>query len=506
MAKMTRREMLGGAAALGVGATLARSNAQAATHNDVAQLYESSDALDLAEHVRRKQVTPKELLEEATRRLELVNPKLNAVTLRHDDQARQLLKDLPNGPFSGVPFLLKDLGANLGGTVTTGGSRSLQGIKAKSDNEIVSRYRQAGFVPFGKTNVPEFGMALTTESTLYGPCRNPWNTEHSTGGSSGGSAAAVAAGIVPVAHGTDGGGSIRVPAAACGVFGFKPTRLLTPRGPGSALGPAAMSVGHVLSRTVRDSALALNVTAGPETSAPFAAPGVQASNYYDATQRDPSQLRVLVNWTEPTVDLDDECRSTLTKTAKILEGLGHVVEEGRLGVDYDSINEAQSKLVLAQFSQGMLSLAKNLGKSVDHIGLEPLSLHFVKVGERITATDYIKCCQHSYQACGVMAKLLTRYDLVLQPVTATPPPRIGVINYQPSDDHESFVNRFRQYAAFTYLYNLTGQPSASVPAGFTKAGLPLAVMLSGKNGDDATVLAACAQLERANPWFNQRPN
>ncbi len=508
MTKITRRQVLGATTALGVGALASSTSAQSNTDSNggISDLYANADAFDLAELVKRKEVTPGELLEEAIRRLESVNSSLNLVTLKHYEEARTATKSLPKGPYYGVPFLLKDLSASLSGTVTTGGSRALLGVKAKRDNEIVRRYKQAGFNPFGKTNVPEFGMALTTESTLYGPCRNPWNPNHSTAGSSGGSAAAVAAGVVPVAHGTDGGGSIRVPAAACGVYGLKPTRLLTPRGPGGGLGPAGMSVGHVLTRSVRDSARILDLTAGPESDAPFSAPGIGHGSYFEACQKEPKPLKIALNFDAPGVPLDQDCKKAVLTTARALEQLGHFVEEVDLGLNYDSINTAQSTLVLAQFSEGMHSLARSMGKSVDDLGLERLSLDFVKAGEKFSAREFVASCQQCYNAGHILANLLNQYDLILQPVTATPPPQLGVINYQPNDDHISFVNRFRQYAAYTYLYNLTGQPSASIPAGFTKSGLPLASMLSGRNGDDARVLAVSAQLERHTPWFNQRPS
>ena len=279
MARLTRRQFT--SSAVGLAATLpalapsiALSQGRGNTGGDISTLYDHSDALDLAALVRRGVVTPTELLDEAIRRVEALNPKLNAVTLKHYDLARAAItKGLPRGPLAGVPFLLKDLGVQLAGTPTTGGSRSLFGLNSKRDSTLVEMHKRAGLVIFGKTNTPEFGMALTTEPTAYGPCHNPWDLDHSTGGSSGGSAAAVAAGIVPLAHGTDGGGSIRVPASACGVFGFKPTRMLTPRGPGTELGPSAMSIGHALSRTVRDSAFLLDLTAIYEPGAPAAAPG-----------------------------------------------------------------------------------------------------------------------------------------------------------------------------------------------------------------------------------------
>ena len=248
---------------MAMGAALT-GTAKAAT-TDIASLYEDADAMGLAEQVRLGRVSAKELLDEAIRRTELVNPRINAVTMQHYELARKAIdKGLPAGPFSGVPFLLKDLGVTLAGTVTTNGSRLHRDQLAKSTSLLVQRYQQAGLVIFGKTNTPEYGMALTTENLFLGDCLNPWNPAHSTGGSSGGAAAAVAAGIIPVAHATDGGGSIRVPANHCGVFGFKPTRGMTPGASGSA-----MSIGHVVSRSVRDSAAMLDASAGYEPGAPF---------------------------------------------------------------------------------------------------------------------------------------------------------------------------------------------------------------------------------------------
>ncbi len=468
----------------------------------ISGLYDSADAMQLAELVHRRQVSASELLEEAIRRVELLNPRLNAVTLQHFDLARQYLKNNKlKGPLAGVPFLLKDLGVQLAGTPTTGGSRSLVGINAQADSELVKRYKKAGLVIFGKTNVPEFGMALTTESLAYGPCHNPWNLQHSTGGSSGGSAAAVAAGIVPLAHGTDGGGSIRVPASACGVFGFKPTRVLTP-GRTSA---SAMSIGHVLSRTVRDSAFALDLTAGYEAGTPFAAPG-NMGGYFAATRQAGARLRIALNLSEPEVALDPEVKKAVERSAKLLESAGHHVEEAVPGINYQELNAAQETLMLSEFSNGMDQLGKMLGKDMQVPLLEPLSVLFMEVGRNISARQFLQAWGTAQQAGSRMAKFQQGYDIVIQPVTATPPPRLGVINEQPNDDNRTFVDRFRRYSAFTHLYNMTGQPSASIPTGLSSKGLPLATMLSARNGEDALLFNICAELERLNPWFNIRPD
>lgn len=506
MSKLSRRQFTTTVAGLAVAApALVLSKGQATAQSDISTLYDQSDAIDLAALVRRGKVTPAELLDEAIRRVEAVNPKLNAVTLKHYELAHAAIaKGLPRGPLAGVPFLLKDLGVQLVGTPTTGGSRSLFGFDAKRDSTLVEMHKRAGLVIFGKTNTPEFGMALTTESAAYGPCHNPWNLDYSTGGSSGGSAAAVAAGIVPIAHGTDGGGSIRVPAAACGVFGFKPTRMLTPRGPGTEFGPSAMSVGHALSRTVRDSAFLLDLTTGYEPGAPAAAPGGKQA-YFEATQTEPRKLRVALNLTEPDVKMSPEIRKAVLAAARLLEDLGHAIEEAAPGIDYDELNHAQNVLMLSEFAQGMDSLARAIGKPVNSIGLEPLSQEFTRVGLEQSAQAYISACHVAYAAGARMAQFQQKYDIVLQAVTTTPAPRLGVINAQPSDTVDSFVTRFKKYSAYTHLFNLTGQPSASVPMGLSVAGLPLAAMLSARNGEDTLLLSVCAQLERAAPWFDHRP-
>ena len=387
---------------------------------DISLLYGRSDATALAGLVRKGEVSALELLEEAVRRTELVNPDINAVTLKHYDLARDYLKQhgAPGGPFTGVPFLLKDLGVQLSGTDTTGGSRLLQGLVADRDSVLVQRYKQAGLVIFGKTNTPEFGMALTTESELHGPCRNPWNPDHSTAGSSGGSAAAVAAGIVPMAHATDGGGSIRVPASACGVFGFKPTRALT----GGGDSPAGFSVAHVITRSVRDSAAMLDASAGYAAGAYYGAPGAtKPVNYLAASKTPPVRLRVALNLKEPAVSLDPEVEQAVRRCGAILETLGHRVEEAAPGIDYAQLNDAQEVLMMAGFAHGMHGIEQSTGRSAA-THLEPLSLHFMETGNTYTSRQYLDAWQISAAAAQQIARFHNSWDIMLQPVTATPPP------------------------------------------------------------------------------------
>ncbi|MEM9531564.1 MAG: amidase [Pseudomonadota bacterium] len=499
MAVLTRRTFVG--AACGAAAAAATGRAKARS-TDLAALYSGADGTELAARVRSGEVSALELLNEALRRVDQLNPEINAVTQRHDELARQLIRtgQLGDGPFAGVPLLLKDLGIQLAGTVTTGGSRILAGIKAAQDDILASRYKKAGFVPFGKTNTPEFGMALTTEPYLFGPCRNPWNLDHSTGGSSGGSAAAVAAGIVPIAHATDGGGSIRVPAAACGVFGHKPTRALTPR----RVGPSMMSVSHVVSRSVRDSAAVLDLTAGYAPGLPFVSPE-PVGGYLDAVKRGPGRLRIALVTDEPPLAVHNDVAAALRRVAGTLEDLKHTVEPASPGVDFDALNEAQTTLMLSEFSRGMKDLAKAVSRPLNGETLERLSLAFVASGERISAADYIAAWNHIQSVGASLAAFFQRYDLILSPVTVAPPPRLGVINEQADDDVDSFVDRFRTWSAYTPLQNLTGLPAASLPVSLSAEGLPVAVMLSAALGHDARVLAVSGQLEQALPFETRRP-
>ena len=470
---------------------------------DISRLYGESDATALASLVRKGEVTAMELLEEAIRRTELVNPDINAVTLKHYDLARDYLKQrgAPDGPFAGVPFLLKDLAVQLAGTATTGGSRLLSGMVADRDSTLVQRHKEAGLIIFGKTNTPEFGMALTTEPDLYGPCRNPWNQAHSTAGSSGGSAAAVATGIVPMAHATDGGGSIRVPAAACGVFGFKPTRALT----GGGDSPAGFSVAHVITRSVRDSAAMLDATTGYSAGAYYGAPGsVTPGSYLAATGKPPAQLRVALNLNEPAVTVDPQVEQAVRRCGETLEALGHRVEEATPGIDYAQLNAAQEVLMMAGFAHGMHGIEQATGRSAA-AHLEPLSMHFMETGNGYTSRQYLDAWQTSAAATQQIARFHKSWDVMLQPVTATPPPMLNVIDAREGDDYRSFVDRFRKYSAYTHLQNMTGQPAASIPVGLTENGLPLAAMISGDVGADALLLSLCAQLEATQTFSLMRP-
>lgn len=483
---------------LAAGAAL--STASVADAGNISELYDRADAMALAEYVRTGQVSAAELLEEAIRRVELVNPRINAVTTQHYELARQAIKSgLPQGAFTGVPFLLKDLGVALKGTVTTHGSRLHAQDVAASTSLLIQRYQRAGLVIFGKTNTPEYGLALTTENHFLGDCLNPWNTQYSTGGSSGGAAASVAAGILPVAHGTDGGGSIRAPANHCGVFGFKPTRGMTPGASG-----AGMSIGHVLSRSVRDSAAMLDVSAGYEPGAPYGQLP-QTSGFLAATRQKPGRLKIALNLTVPAVAIHPDCRAAVMATAALLRELGHEVEEAAPALDYDRLNEVQNILIATDVATMLRHVEHARGKPIVTPDIEPMTAMIRKAAENVSQYDYAAALQAMHGIGRTMGDFHSNFDMVLQPVTATPAPRLGTIIYRDGDTLLEYTQRFKQVSAYTHLYNMSGQPSMSLPLGMSRDSLPIGVMLSGRTGEDAGLFSLAAQLEAAAPWAGHRP-
>ncbi len=497
--KLKRREF-NSLSLLAVGTAL--TGAAGAATSDIARLYDSADALGLAEQVRRGRVSAAELLEEAIRRTELVNPRINAVTSQYYELARRAIeKGLPSGPFTGVPFLLKDLNVTLAGTVTTHGSRLHRDEVAQSSSLLVERYQNAGLVIFGKTNTPEYGLALTTENRFLGDCLNPWNPAYSTGGSSGGAAAAVAAGIVPLAHATDGGGSTRVPANHCGVFGFKPTRGMTP----GASGPA-MSIGHVVSRSVRDSAAMLDASAGYEPGAPFGFGLLpRDGSFLAAAERSPAPLKVALNLTVPDVEIHPDCRRTVMDTARLLEQLGHRVEEAAPELDYDRLNQVQNILMATGVATTLRQREQARGRPIAPPEIEPMTAAIREGARHWTQYDYVSALEWMHGLGRAMGAFMSRYDVILQPVTATPAPPLGTITYREGDDLETYTRRFKRVSAFTHLYNMSGQPSMSLPLGMSHDGLPIGVMLSARVGDDARLFSLAGQIEAAAPWTTRRP-
>lgn len=467
--------------------------------------YEKYDGLGLAALVAKGDVNAEELLDEAIERTEARNPKLNAIVIKHYDEAREQIKNgLPNGPFKGVPFLLKDLHLLLKGTVTSYGSAAWDGYVADHNSTLTDRYLAAGLVVFGKTNSPELGLAGTTEPRLYGATYNPWNLEHSPGGSSGGAAAAVAAGILPVANASDGGGSIRIPAAACSLFGLKPTRGRTPMGPDRGEGWGGQSISHVVSRTVRDSAAMLDATTGAEPGDPYAPPH-QPRPFIDEVGTAPGKLRIAVNAKRPDGSLPEpEVVEAINKTAKQLADLGHHVEEAAPAIDAAALGDHQASIIGANVALTLEQRAEQLGRDLTQNDVENVTWLIAQAAQGRSSVDYAKGSLFMHQMGRMMGRFMTDYDVYVSPVLGTPPPKLGTLDMM-TEDVATYLGNLTKIMPYTAIFNMTGQPSMSMPLHWTKDGLPVGTMFTGRFGDDATLFRLAAELETAYPWADKRP-
>lgn len=504
----TRRETLG---LMATGALLsaatplgASTQAPVQRHSPFSELFETHDALGLAELVRRGEVSPLELLEAAIGRCEAVDARLNAVTLRHDAWAREQAAAVDRtAPFAGVPFLLKDLGVGLAGTVTTAGSRFFADARAAVDSEIVRRYRQAGLVIFGKTASPELGLTGTTESVLHGATRNPWNPERTTGGSSGGAAAVVAARVIPIAHASDGGGSIRTPASCCGVFGLKPSRGRMPLGPLRFEGWNGLTIQHAVSMTVRDNAALLDATAGAEPGSPYVAP-TPVRSFLEETRIAPGRLRIGLVSTPPSgAPVDPEVLAALDEVAEWLARLGHEVESTRFPIDHAATNQGMIDTLMVSTRKALEDRAREVGRAVTAADVELVTWAFHQGAATVGGIAYARAREAFDRAGYDMAKLHERFDVILTPTLAKPPVEIGTLSLSPKT-LEVFVSNITAFGPFTALYNMTGQPAMSVPLARTREGLPIGMMFAAAYGQEGLLYRLASQLEAARPWRSQR--
>lgn len=468
--------------------------------NDVALL----DATAQAELVRSKQVKPVELLEAAIERAERVNPQINAVITPMYDIARKAAEGpVPDGPFSGVPFLLKDLGPSFAGVRQCSGSRYLQDFVAPIDTTLTVRLKAAGLVIFGKTNTPEFGLVPTTEPYLFGPTRNPWDPSRTPGGSSGGSAAAVAAGVVPMAHANDGGGSIRIPASCCGLFGLKPTRARVPLGPIVGDLMSGLVADHCVSRSVRDSAALLDATAGPEPGDPYWAPP-QDRPYAEEVRTPPGALRIAFSTQSPTgAAVHPDCVAAVLDTVQLLQDLGHEVEEAMPPPPGERLITGFTALWAGGHAFTIDSWAAATGREPKPEYFEPLTWALYELGKQTDASAYLNGVFEMQQLGRRMAAFHTRYDVWLTPTLASPPPLLG--HFDTPDDPMLGFQRAAEFVPFTPLFNATGQPAMSVPLYWNGEGLPIGVHFAARFGDEATLFRLAAQLEEARPWAGRRP-
>jgi amidase len=470
-----------------------------------------ADVLDLdataqADLIRRKQISALELAEASVRRAEAVNPRLNAVVTPLYDQAIDTARGtFPDGPFAGVPFLVKDLIASVAGARKTDCSAFLRDNVATADSELVSRYRRAGLNIIGLTNASEFGLLPTTEPALFGPTKNPWNLAHSPGGSSGGSAAAVAARIAPMGHANDWGGSIRIPAACCGLFGMKPTRGRNSLGPRFGDMLSGLVHEHAVTISVRDSAALLDATAGYADGDPHVAP-IPARPYVRELGASGPRLRIGL-WTRPFggSDVHEDCLRAARDAAKLCEELGHVVEETDLAISapIDTI-----RAFVTIYAAGTAALMDDWGQSTGRAptpeGFEPLTWALAGLGRSSTAADYLGAVTTIQRAARDMGRLMSRFDALLSPTIAEPPAVLGSFEAPENAPLAGFM-RAGSYVPFLTISNMTGQPSMSMPLSWNDASLPIGVMFTGRFGDESTLFRLASELETARPWSSKRP-
>lgn len=472
--------------------------------------YRNYDGLGLAELVRTKQVSPAELLDTALALTERLDPKIAAVVLVQEAKARAAIKKgLPQGPFTGVPFLLKDLGAEAIDFPTHMGSRLFKDFRYSYDSEIFIRCRNAGLVTFGRTTSPEFGIGPVTEAGVYGrPTRNPWNLDHTSGGSSGGAGAAVAAGILPVAHGSDGGGSVRIPASSCGLFGFKPTRARLPDGPGSGEGWGGMAIDGFLTRSVRDTAALIDACHGPDLGAPYWAPAVPWP-YMEEIRRPPGRLRIAVcNSQLDGTPIDKECKAAVDAAAKLCASLGHEIIDKRPAVRVDKMMQAWTRIVAAGTVLTVRSRERALGRSFGPEDMDGVTWGACQYGKTVSGADYLDSLNTVHDTGRQMARFFLDCDVLLTATLGEPPAKVGRFKPDNTDflDYRLGPQGVFAYSPFTALFNATGQPAMSVPLHWTKkSNLPVGVHFAARFGEDGVLFKLAAQLEQAKPWFDRRP-
>ena len=488
--------------------------------------YAHLDALELGRLVRAKEVSPGELVEWVFAAIERLNPTLNAVVCRWDDEARRAAQGpLPEGPLAGVPMLLKDLLSAYAGKPLSSGSRLYRDYVPDFDAELVRRYKAAGLILAGKTNLSEFGIMPVAEAELFGPCRNPWNIDRTPGGSSGGAAAAVAAGIVPIAHGGDGGGSIRIPASCCGIFGLKPTRGRNPCGPDASEHWMGFAAEHVLTRSVRDSAAVLDATAGPEATSPYWAPP-NARPFLQEVGAPPGRLRIAFSTTPHLPGrVHPDCVAAVHDAARLCESLGHHVVEAGPQIEPEQFALHFFTVVCASVAGGIQGAERELERSVGPADLELPTWLLALLGKQFQAGDTIAALEALQGAARKVLRFYDDHDVLLTPVLGAPPLRIGELRPKGAEliaqqtiarfklgralkfrrIIEATVSRIFEFVPFSPVANVTGQPSMSVPLYWSSQGLPIGSMFTARLGDEATLLRLAAQLEAARPWQKRRP-
>jgi len=469
--------------------------------------YTSCDGLGLAELVARKEVTPQELTEAALAASAKVNPEINAVlqTLPNEAQA-EIRRGLPAGPFTGVPFLIKELMLHAKNVRCDMGCKLAQGFVPSEDSELMARFRRAGLVLVGTTQTPELGYNPTTETRLFGPVHNPWDSARSAGGSSGGSGAAVAAGIVPMAHGNDGGGSIRIPAACNALVGLKPSRDRTPTGPDYADPLCGLAIEFALTRTVRDCAALLDAVAGADAGAP-SLPLPPARPYLEEVTTPPGKLRIA--WTTTPVSgskIDPECEQAVHETVKLLKDMGHTLIEDRPQYDWDEFLEKVHVIWAAFNALSVDFAAAATGREIGPDTLEAVTLACYEDGKRYSALDLLDSMAHGNRISRLVGAFFRNVDVMVTPTIARLPAPLGEFNQDRKGmTAKEWTRQVFTYCPFTPLFNTTGQPAISLPLYFSGSGIPVGVQFAARMGEEATLFRLAGQLEQARPWAKRKP-
>lgn len=484
--------------------------------------YKDYDGLGLAELIRNKEVKPEEVKEMAIREIEEKNPKLNAVIHKMYDES----PIDSSGMFFGVPILTKNISQESKGHPMTAGSKALVDVIADEDSEFVRQIKNTGVIIIGQTNVPELALMGITEPELYGPTRNPWNTDYTPGGSSGGAAAAVASGMVPVAGANDGGGSIRIPSAYCGLFGLKPTRGRTPVGPKVGRNWQGASVDHILSRTVRDSAAMLDQYRLDRYNA-FVAPPFHGSYLEAAGTPVAKRLKVAYTVNSPIgLTVDRECREAVEKTVKLLETMGHHVEEKAAPVDGKKIANSYIYLYFAEVASALREMERILGRNVAFNDVEPATWMLGLLGRTVNAEELLITLKYWDEAAIAMEKFHDEYDIYITPTTAHPPAKIGELDLTPMEKRiiplvgslrltkllrktgfvDKLVNQSLERTPFTQLANLTGQPAMTLPMHLIKEGLPVGVQVMARRGREDLLFQLAGELEQSDLWIDVKKN
>jgi amidase len=472
---------------------------------DLVRLYAHSDALGLAGLIATAQVSATEIVETAIHVIEALNPRLNAVVIETFDIARATARQPPAGaPFAGVPFLLKDIGSQWQGTRMTAGLGYRSNFVCPADSELARRIKAAGFAMLGRTNVPENGWCIATESKLYGPAINPWNAAVTPGGSSGGAGAAVAARMVPIAEGTDGGGSIRVPASCCGVVGLKPSRGRIPYGPPEVdLWFGSVSF-FALTRTVRDAAAYLDATAGNLPGDPYTPPRPQGS-WLAAQQEQPKRLKIgytlAANWGPA---FAPEVLRAVQDTVCLLERLGHTLVRYDLCTDLEGAWRSYNEVGAVQTALDFDMLAPVIGRPVQEADLMPFNWSLVQRGRALGGMALAASVGTIRAANRQLQAELTPFDAFLTPTLTQPPRPVGYWDLS-EPNFDTYISKWTD-AAFMFAFNISGLPSISIPAAWTDSATPIGIQLVGRYGDEATPLHLAAQLEEARPWLDRRPD